>query len=138
MTWEQIAWLAGDPLVQIEAHSVTHSALARLSEAQVEVEMAESRRLIGEHTGYRPRHVAYPYGDPGSAGPREFALAERLGFVSAVTTRPGMLYPEHADHMTALPRVSLNGDYQSMRYLDLFLTGAPFALWNRFRKVDAA
>lgn len=138
MTWEEIAWLAGDPLVTIGAHTVTHSALAKLTDAQVEYEMAESRRLIGEHTGVRPRHFAYPYGDAGSAGPREFALADRLGFATAVTTRPGVLYPEHGHHLTALPRVSLNGDYQSLRYLDLFLTGAPFALFNRFRKVDAA
>ncbi|WP_436641053.1 polysaccharide deacetylase family protein [Microbaculum sp. FT89] len=138
MTWEEIARLSADPLVTIGAHTVTHSALAKLTDAQVEYEMAESRRLIGEHTGVRPRHFAYPYGDAGSAGPREFALANRLGFATAVTTRPGVLYPEHGDHLTALPRVSLNGDYQSLRYLDLFLTGAPFALFNRFRRVDAA
>ncbi len=138
MTWEEIAWLAGDPLVTIGAHSVTHPALSRLTDAQVEFEMAESRRLIGEHTRIRPRHFAYPYGDPTSAGPRDFALAARLGFATAVTTRPGVLFPEHGEHLTALPRVSLNGDYQSLRYLDLFLTGAPFALFNRFRKVDAA
>ena len=138
MTWEEIAWIAGDPLVTIGAHTVSHSALSRLTDAQVEYEMAESRRLIGEHTGLRPRHFAYPYGDATSAGPREFALAARLGFETGVTTRPGMLFPEHAGHLTALPRVSLNGDYQSLRYLDLFLSGAPFALFNRFRKVDAA
>jgi peptidoglycan/xylan/chitin deacetylase (PgdA/CDA1 family) len=138
MTWDEIDWLAGDPLVTIGAHTVSHSALSKLTEAQVEYEMAESRRLIGEHTGRRPRHFAYPYGDAGSAGPREFALAARLGFATAVTTRPGMLFPEHGEHLTALPRVSLNGDYQSLRYLDLFLTGAPFALFNRFRRVDAA
>ncbi len=138
LTWEEIAWLAGDPLVTIGAHTVSHPALAKLTDAQVEYEMAESRRLIGEHIGKRPRHFAYPYGDASSAGPREFALAARLGFETAVTTRPGMVFPEHADHLTALPRVSLNGDYQSLRYLDLFLSGAPFALFNRFRKVDAA
>jgi hypothetical protein len=34
--------------------------------------------------------------------------------------------------------VSLNGDYQALRYVDLYLSGAPFALWNRFRRIDAA
>lgn len=138
LTWEEVGRLARDPLVTIGAHSVTHPALARLTEAQAEFEMAESRRLIGAHTGHRPRHFAYPYGDSGSAGAREFALAARLGFSTAVTTRPGVLFADHVDHLTALPRVSLNGDYQSLRYLDLFLSGAPFAIWNRFRRVDAA
>jgi peptidoglycan/xylan/chitin deacetylase (PgdA/CDA1 family) len=138
LTWEEIEWLAGDPLVTIGAHTVSHPALAKLTEAEADYEMAESRRRIGEKIGKRPRHLAYPYGDPGSAGQREFAIAARLGFATAVTTRPGVLYTEHGVHLTALPRVSLNGDYQSLRYLDLFLTGAPFALWNGFRRVDAA
>jgi hypothetical protein len=30
--------------------------------------------------------------------------------------------------MTALPRLSLNGDYQDVRYLKVLLTGLPFAL----------
>ena len=61
-----------------------------------------------------------------------------LGFETAVTTRPGVLFPEHRDHLTALPRVSLNGDYQTLRYLDLFLSGAPFLLYNRLRRVNVA
>jgi len=138
LTWGEIEWLSGDPLVTIGAHTVSHSALARLSDAEAEYEIAESRRRIGDMIGARPRHLAYPYGDPGSAGPREFTIAARLGFATAVTTRPGVLFPEHGSHLTALPRVSLNGDYQSLRYLDMFLSGAPFALWNGFRRVDAA
>ncbi|MDP4381085.1 hypothetical protein, partial [Escherichia coli] len=50
-------------------------------------------------------HLAIPGGDKFAAGPREFALAGAAGFKTAVTTRPGMIYPESADHMTALQRV---------------------------------
>jgi peptidoglycan/xylan/chitin deacetylase (PgdA/CDA1 family) len=138
LTWDEIAALAADPMATIGAHTVAHPALASLSAEDVEREMSESLRIIDEKTGCRPRHFAYPYGDPGSAGMREFAIAARLGFASAVTTRPGVVFPEHAGYMTALPRVSLNGDYQALRYVDLFLSGAPFALWNRFRRVNAA
>lgn len=138
LTWEEVGWLAADPLVTIGAHTVDHPMLAALSEAEAEFQMAESRRRITERIGVRPHHFAYPYGDPASAGPREFALAARLGFATAVTTRPGVLFAEHRDHLSALPRVSLNGDYQCRKYLDLYLTGAPFALWRRFRRVDAA
>ena len=32
--------------------------------------------------------------------------------------------------MTALPRLSLNGDFQDLRYIKVMLSGAPFAVWN--------
>ena len=77
------------------------------------------------------RHFAYPVGDPGSAGPREFALALEAGFDSAVTTRPGHLFPEHLGHLHALPRVSLNGLFQQKRYVDVFATPAVFTMMGR-------
>jgi hypothetical protein len=49
-----------------------------------------------------------------------------------------MLFPAHRPHLTALARVSLNGDYQSLTYTALYLSGAPFALWNRFQQVSTA
>jgi peptidoglycan/xylan/chitin deacetylase (PgdA/CDA1 family) len=86
----------------------------------------------------RPQHLSYPVGDRSSAGPREFALAAELGFKTAVTTRPGVLFPEHSAHLTALPRISLNGEYQQLRYVRVLLSGAATAMWNGFRRVDAA
>lgn len=138
MDWADLRELATDPLVTIGAHSVNHYALAKLSEDQARTEMAKSVEIITDRLGRMPAHFAYPYGDPGSAGAREFRIAAELGFTSAVTTRKGMIHGEHRGHMTALPRVSLNGDYQSRRYLDLFLTGVPFLLWNGFRRLDVA
>jgi len=66
------------------------------------------------------------------------ASAAELGFASGTTTRPGVLFPEHGEHMTALPRISVNGDFQRFRHLDVLLSGAPTAVLNRFKRVDAA
>lgn len=107
-------------------------------EADAMDQMVGSADRIAQKLGSRPVNFAYPYGDPGSAGPRDFALARKAGFKTAVTTRKGMLFPGHAEHLTALPRVSLNGDYQSLTYTALYLSGAPFALWNKFQQVNAA
>ena len=69
---------------------------------------------------------------------REFALAKAAGFKTAVTTRPGMIFPESAEHLTALQRVSLNGNYQDERILPVLTSGAATAMWNGFRRIDAA
>ncbi len=82
-----------------------------------------SRSVIEASLGKRPDHLSYPVGDRTSAGPREFKIAEELGFKTAVTTRPGVLFPEHRDHLMALPRISLNGEHQQLRYVRVLLVG---------------
>lgn len=137
MDWDMLRDFAADPLVTIGAHTAGHYAVAKLTPEEAARQMAESADRLEAELGIRPRHLSYPYGDPGSAASRDFAIAKELGFETAVTTRKGMLFAEHRDHLTALPRVSLNGDYQSLVFTRLYLGGAPFALWNRFRRVDA-
>ena len=127
--------MAADPLVTIGAHTKGHFAISKLSDERAHEEMAGSANRIEQELGRRPIHFSFPYGDPGSAGPRDFALAREAGFKTAVTTRKGMLFGDHRRCLTALPRVSLNGEYQSLTYTALYLSGAPFALWNRFQHI---
>jgi peptidoglycan/xylan/chitin deacetylase (PgdA/CDA1 family) len=138
MSWEELAELAADPLVTVGAHTVNHPMLAKLSREAVRSEMDLSRSIIEAALAVRPQHLSYPIGDRSSAGPREFAIAAELGFKTAVTTRPGVLFPEHSRYLTALPRISLNGEYQRMRYLRVLLSGSATAMWSGFRRLDAA
>lgn len=138
LDWDGIRRLAADPLVTIGAHTMTHPMLAKHPADVALREMELSRSVVAEEIGRPVRHFAYPVGDPGSAGPREFQAATELGFLTAVTTRPGMLFPEHAAIPTALPRVSLNGHFQSLDQFDVLMSGLPFWLWNRGRRVNAA
>lgn len=138
MSWDELKQFANDPLITVGAHSITHCNLAKQSREVVSHEMSTSRARI-EGMLQRPvLHFAYPYGDKASAGPREFALARSAAFKTAVTTRPGMIFPGSADHLTALPRVSLNGNYQHARILPVLTSGAATAMWNGFRRIDAA
>lgn len=138
MDWDELRGFATDPLVTIGAHTVSHCNLAKQTDGGASDEMRLSRERI-EHVLQRPAlHLAYPYGDRAAAGTREFALARALGFTSAVTTRPGMIFAENAAHMTALPRLSLNGNYQDARFLPVLTSGAATAMYNGFRRVDAA
>jgi peptidoglycan/xylan/chitin deacetylase (PgdA/CDA1 family) len=136
MTWDELRAFAADPLITIGAHTITHCNLAKQDEATARTEMVESRERIAAALGREVRHFAYPYGYRSAAGPREFALAATLGFATAVTTRPGMVFAEHANHPTALPRISLNGQYQNPRFLPALASGAATALWNGFRRLD--
>jgi peptidoglycan/xylan/chitin deacetylase (PgdA/CDA1 family) len=138
MSWDELKAFAQDPLISIGAHTITHCSLARQSREIACQEMATSRARI-ENALQRPVvHLAYPYGDKIAAGAREFSLAQAAGFNTAVTTRPGMIFPENAGYLTALPRVSLNGNYQDTRILPVLTSGAATAMWNGFRRIDAA
>jgi len=138
MGWDELAGLAGSPLVTIGGHTVNHVMLTKVSADTARQEMAAGARRIEAMLGEKPVHFAFPVGDRSSAGAREFAMAADLGFKTAVTTRPGVLFAEHARYLTALPRISVNGEFQRLRYLDVLLSGAATALWNGFRHVDAA
>jgi len=133
MDWQQVRLFAQDPLCTIGAHTVHHYELAKLGEAQAFAEMEQSIAILAAQFGARPQHFSYPIGRLVSAGPREYRLAADLGVRTAVTTRPGGLYPRHLNSTTALPRISLNGLFQSHRYVDVFASGSLFSLTNAMK-----
>jgi peptidoglycan/xylan/chitin deacetylase (PgdA/CDA1 family) len=112
--------------------------LAKLPKEAARSEIDLSRSVIEAALAVRPRHLSYPFGDRTSSAAREFDIAAELGFKTAVTTRPGVLFAEHSQCMTALPRISLNGEFQRMRYVRVLLSGTATAMWNGFRRLDAA
>ncbi|HWM82659.1 MAG TPA: polysaccharide deacetylase family protein [Pseudolabrys sp.] len=139
MTWDEIRDLSLDPLATIGAHTVNHVMLKKIADARTaRSEMDMSRSVIEAAIGVRPAHLSYPVGDATSAGPREFRIAAELGFKSAVTTRPGVLFSAHRHHLTALPRISVNGEFAQRRYLKVLTSGAATAMWNGFRRVNVA
>jgi peptidoglycan/xylan/chitin deacetylase (PgdA/CDA1 family) len=128
MSWDELRALAEDPLVTIAAHTCNHFALAKLSLEDATREIADSLARVSEELNKPCRHFSYPYGDEGSAGDREFEIARSLGVETAVTTRKGLINQSHAKAMTALPRLSLNGDFQDQRFVKVLLSGLPFAM----------
>ena len=138
MTWDDLREIAADPLCTIGAHTINHFAMAKLSAADALKEAIGSRDRIARELGKTPEFFAYPYGDETSAGPRDFALMREAGFAAALTTRKGLIFPAHKHHLTALPRVSLNGGFQKPRYVDVMLSGSAFAIWNKFKRVSVA
>jgi len=130
MSWDELRGLASDPLVTIGAHTRGHHAVGKLTAGEARQEMEERLRRLELELERPCRHFSFPYGDASSAGPRDFEIARELGFKTAVTTRKGLIHANHATQLTALPRLSLNGDFQNLRYVKVMLSGAPFALMN--------
>lgn len=131
MDWDEVRAIAADPLCTIGAHTMTHPALARLPEDVALAEIRDSADRIAAETGRRPATLAFPYGYRLAAGPREAALAERAGLAGSFTTRPGIVPATGSRH--GLPRVSINGLFQQLRYLDVLLTPGLWALRDKVR-----
>ena len=129
--------LSRHPLATIGAHGLTHRRLAHWPAAEARAEMA---RLEGG-AGGAARDRGPPFRLSGrrrdQCGPARIRPRARLGFATAVTTRPACCSPEHADRLAALPRVSVNGRWQSAEALEVLLSGAPFWLWNCGRRISA-
>jgi peptidoglycan/xylan/chitin deacetylase (PgdA/CDA1 family) len=128
LTWDGVRELDSHAFCCIGAHTIDHYALSKLSDEQARHELVGGADRIKQETGNWPRHLAYPYGDKGSAGPREYELSQFLGFDTATTTNKGFLSPKQGTNLLALPRLSLNGDYQDLRMLQVLMSGLPFAL----------
>lgn len=127
MDWDELRGFAADPLCTLGAHTVHHYELAKLPADEARREILDSVHTLEARLGSAPRHLSYPIGGAASAGPREFAMAAELGLRSAVTTRPGGLYARDRAALHALPRISLNGLFQSPRFIEVFATGALFS-----------
>ncbi|WP_035871204.1 polysaccharide deacetylase family protein [Cucumibacter marinus] len=137
MNWQELQEIAAEPLCTIGAHTVNHYELSKLPPDQMREEIAQSVSVLEAQFGERPRHFSYPIGASRSAAAREFATVKSLGLTSAVTTRPGGLYHDHTDHLEALPRVSLNGNFQAKRFAGTYLTGALFTIIAGGERVSA-
>ncbi|MDO1581292.1 polysaccharide deacetylase family protein [Rhizobium oryzicola] len=128
MPRQELLTLSRHPLASLGAHTVSHRALARLSEQEASREMRRSANWLEALTGKRPSAIAYPYGSPSAVTTREQALALTLGFKVGVTTQPGTVNEKSAAKITALPRISLNGYYQEPHYVAALASGIPFAM----------
>lgn len=134
MNWDELRTAAKDPMCTIGAHTLNHYALARLSREDALNECVESARILENELGERPRHFAYPYGGKIAVGERETQIAAEAGFTSAVTTRHGLLQADHKSNLFALPRISLNGEFQRVHYVKTMLSGFTVPVANRGKR----
>jgi peptidoglycan/xylan/chitin deacetylase (PgdA/CDA1 family) len=84
--WSVVAQGAAAGL-DLGAHTMTHRTLTQLGETDLAHEIARSRDVIEERTGWRPRFFAYPYGIWDG---RVHQAVRRAGYRGAVTLEYGL------------------------------------------------
>jgi peptidoglycan/xylan/chitin deacetylase (PgdA/CDA1 family) len=123
MGWDDIARLAGDPLVTIGSATVNYPVLANLKTAAALREMTMGRAVLQAALGRDPRHFAYPFGYRGSYGRQHRLMAADAGFASAVSATPGVVWPQDRSDLQALPRIAWDGRNRSLRAMRVMLSG---------------
>ena len=61
-SWEDIKIMSDDPLCTIGSHAMHHNRLIDLSDAELDMELRESKRIIEQKTGKEVNYISYPYG----------------------------------------------------------------------------
>ncbi|MCA1427179.1 MULTISPECIES: polysaccharide deacetylase family protein [unclassified Bradyrhizobium] len=127
MDWEDLARLAGDPLVTIGSATVNYPMLANMKDAAALREMTMGKAVAESAFQCEIRHFAYPFGDRASFRRSHVVMAEQAGFASAASTIPGIVEAEGRTNLRALPRISWDGRVRSLRMLRVLVSGAAFA-----------
>lgn len=116
MDWDDVMTVARDKGVTIASHTASHPVLNRLPQEAMEEELLRGRGELERHINRPVEHLAYPYGSRLQVGAREIEAAKRLRFKTATTTRVGHIFPQHGNHLQALPRLYiLRPDLRDMR-----------------------
>ena len=127
MDWSDLTRLAADPNVTIGCATVNFSALSNLKDPAALREMTMGRAVAQTALRREVRHFAYPFGDRDSFRRAHVMMAAEAGFVSAVSTIPGIVEPAGRTNLRALPRIAWDGRRQSLRIMRVLLSGAAFA-----------
>jgi glycosyltransferase involved in cell wall biosynthesis/peptidoglycan/xylan/chitin deacetylase (PgdA/CDA1 family) len=87
LSWDDVPRVLRSGLVDLQAHSSTHRRMTRLSEEELQGEIAGAKQELERHLPYAITSFSYP---AGLYSPREMRAVEMAGFRGAVTTRPGV------------------------------------------------
>ena len=136
MTSDELRQLAlmGMP---IGAHTMSHPVLAQASPDAVWAEVSQSREALQAILGKAVWAMAYPFGDPGSAGVREFEMAERAGYKWAFLNFGGGFGADPNSSRFAIPRLHVTAD-MSLGEFEAHVSGFHQTLKQRFSSRGSA
>jgi peptidoglycan/xylan/chitin deacetylase (PgdA/CDA1 family) len=120
-----------DAGMTIGAHTLSHPALSEQSPELARVEIAQSRETLERCLGRPVWAFAYPFGDPSSAGAREYKMAEEAGYDCAFVNVGGAT-SSLLDARFAFPRVHVTSE-MSLTVYEAHISGLHDAIRTRFR-----
>src|SRR5258708_7164905 len=119
LNWEQVQVMQNAD-VTFGSHTVTHPAVSRLTPAEMEYELSESKKRLETKLGTPVEDFAFPFGHPEDCGVEAAALLRQYGYRSAVTTVPGVNAP--GANPFALRRIQIGEEHTSLQMFALNLT----------------
>jgi peptidoglycan/xylan/chitin deacetylase (PgdA/CDA1 family) len=130
LQWQELRELGTFDLAS-QSHGMTHRLLNRLSAEEVEAELAESKRLIGEKTGIAVQALAVPMG----GYPRMvYKVSLATGYRVVCTSYYGMADTD--GDLFHLPRIMMRSPYDAVPKLAALLHQEPgIALPLRLRNL---
>lgn len=104
LTWAQLKEMASDPLVTIASHSVTHPRdMRELTDAQLQTEAVESKRILEAQLGIPMKHFVYP---EGKNDERVQQAIKQAGYEAAWTMSDEQnLFAQESDNLLNLARI---------------------------------
>ena len=124
LDWRDLATLASDPLATIGGATVNFPVLSNIKDSAALREMKMGKAVIDAALRRDVRHFAYPFGSRKTWQRKHMAMVEEAGFVSAVSTVPGVIEPAGHTPLLALPRITWDGRQRSLRAMRVILAGA--------------
>lgn len=136
LTWEEIKFLAKDPLVTIGGHTLNHLSLKNQSDQEVENQVVNSMNSFQEKSGIIIQHFAYPYGSLDDFDQRSINILKSNGIKTAVLNHPGGIFKDNLEFSYQIPRIGLS-DETSAERLEEFFNGKLHLNFNGINKVVA-
>jgi peptidoglycan/xylan/chitin deacetylase (PgdA/CDA1 family) len=114
LSWDEARAVAGDGLVTLHPHTVTHPILAQCSDEKVEYEISESCAAVARETNSVPTIFAYPNGRTQDFDDRARAVLHRRGIRWALATNFGFAVRDSDPF--ALPRIGIGSNLSFARF----------------------
>ena len=119
---EELKRMADSELVNIGAHTVTHSCMALLGENELRLEVTEPKTMIEEITGKEVVDFSYPFGNASDRGKIADAILKEEGYKTIATTAGGVARNGNRDKYE-IPRNSVMPNIRTVddfaRFIDV-------------------